>query len=549
MIFVNERCIINWALSARVRNASQKDLMLRNLLSAGRLGQVFQGRQEGCYFIHPSGKFNVTDRQTYAPRKPNFYPAMLSSMKISPLLPQMEVAPEIHFYPDKPCDIHDFIFPMLRLYRLWHGMKTNTRESIEEDDLGLAEQCKLFMDQYTAGWQKLPGQNYNEVRTLNGENIFLPFSQYQHPSYMVPLTVFEYAAQPEPIFSPTAYNSPDLLLTSDPGVFNKNHQTVFVDQLELIFMNVNLLRFKKLHWLLLDDTKSSYGEAISFASKARKENLNLDFIKINKNGKEIEQFTIPRLVKESKLTEFELPDNLRFHYLGMIDLFGEANRGHFISPILSNDGFTKVFCDSVDTALQILGSLLRSLTSGISEYTGWLNLSRGFKSLLLIDLDYKKLAAKHCSSCEKDFLFVFDIASVGGMKGNEKLQTAIRENDPEIAVILATNKALSSLGPVIETLQSKDIPILVFAPASLRDSEIFATADTWITATRISSNPEKIVIKQDNDCKTLECIENGWKVCKSSEGDIQASNRETDPQHQLSEIKRLDKLPEQEDLI
>ena len=50
-------------------------------------------------------------------------------------------------------------------------------------------------------------------------------------------------------------------------------------------------------------------------------------------------------------------------------------------------------------------------------------------------------------------------------------------------------------------------------------------------------------------CKTLERIENGWKVCKSYERDIQVSNRETDPQRQLSEIKQIDKLPEQEDLL
>ena len=245
---------------------------------------------------------------------------------------------------------------------------------------------------------------------------------------------------------------------------------------------------------------------------------------------------------------FELPNNLRLQQIGMINLFRELKSDMFLSPVLLHGGYTKIMCDSTDTIFQVMGIVVRSLTEGKSEVSDWLKITQPVDTLFLINHEYGKLIAKKCCKGKNKHLFTYDIACVGGEK-NEIIQTIIRENKPEAAVIFATKNELKLLAPVLEILRSWDIPVMIFALASLCDTALFDSADTCITVSRISNTPVKFVVKQEKDCRTLIEKTSGWDCTRSSESDIQEANRETDPHNAIPEIKRLSQIPNAEDLI
>ena len=553
LVNVNDRIPINWSLSAQICNASRIDLIMRNAVSSRRLGEIFQGRQEGLFFIHPSGRCKIADRQTYALRKPNFWPAMLDSAKIYPLLPQMETAPEVSFWRnglDTPCDIHDFIFPMLRLYQYWHGWNANYREAICDEDLALALKLPALQDCYgDFGWKKLPSWPRYTIRNYENRNLVcLPISVYQHPLYLDTLAVFEPPCQPEPCCLSPATNG-DLFLTSDYAVARNNQQTVFIDQLGLNSMNIQALRRRNLHWLLLDNEKEDYEAALNFAAKARAESLNTDFIRVDSLGNTTARLTIQELVEQSHFSIFALPEILRPQQLGMIDIFCDRSRGMFLAPILKNGGFTIILCDSMKTIFHIAGIATQTLTTGQTNASGWLGTTVPRRTLLLINKSEEVPAAEHCHGCRKSNMFVYEVSRVCGKGGNAILQTILRENIPEAVVILAPYSAdLSQLQSLITVLRSRGIPLLILMPASLSDSALGDLAETKICATCISTDPMELVVKQEDKCSTLTSTPDGWRVKRSTEEEIQAANRETDPRSTFPQVERLEHMLSPEEL-
>lgn len=549
---VNERHPINWALSEQICNASRIDLIMRNALSAKRLGEIFRGRQDGAFFIHPSGRCKIADRQTYAPRRPTFGPAMLDSAKIYPLLPQLETAPDFFIWQsglDTPCNIFDFIFPMLRLYQYWHGWNANYREAICDEDLALALKLPALPDCYgDFGWKKLPsGPRYTVRNYENRDLVCLPISVYQHPLYLDTLTVFEPPCQPEPCCLSTATNG-DLFLTSDYAVARNNQQTVFIDQLGLESMNVQVLRWRNLHWILLDDKKESYYEAIAFAAKARAESLNTDFIRVDGLGNTTAKLTIPELVEQSHFSIFALPEILRPQQLGMINIFSDRSRGMFLAPILKNGGFTIILCDSMKTIFHVGGIIAHTLTTGKTHASGWLDATVPRRTLLLINKSDEVPAAEHCHGCRKSNLFVCEMARVCGKGGNAILQTILRENIPEAVVILAPYAVGSQLESIMAVLRSKGLPLIIITLALPSDFELGDLAETQICATCISMDPMEIVIKQKGKCSTLTSTSDGWRVKRSTDKEIQAANRETDQRSTFPQVERLDHMLSPEEL-
>ena len=220
----------------------------------------------------------------------------------------------------------------------------------------------------------------------------------------------------------------------------------------------------------------------------------------------------------------------------------------FLTPILSNSGFTKILCDPVNTIFHVAGIIVRSLTNGKTEVHGWLQDTPPRRTLFLITKCYRKLAAKHCQGCMENRLFVYDIACVTGVKGNESLQTIIRENNPETAVILATQDSLSHLDSVVANLRMKDLPLIILVPAAFACNPLFDFADAQISATCITETPITIVIKQEGKCQTLTLESEGWISRKSEECEIQKASRDTDLWKTSPDIEMIDQMPSPEDL-
>ena len=85
-------------------------------------------------------------------------------------------------------------------------------------------------------------------------------------------------------------------------------------------------------------------------------------------------------------------------------------------------------------------------------------------------------------------------------------------------------------------------------PASLSDSALGDLAETKICATCISTDPMELVVKQEDKCSTLTSTPDGWRVKRSTEEEIQATNRETDPRSTFLQVERLDHMRSPEEL-